>query len=227
MATHSSILAWKIPWMEEPGRLRSVGLQRVRCDWVTSLFFFLEFFTSWAHRAVQLFWVLPALWVSATHWLLMIQGIQGVIILCLPSFPNLIMSSLREILYVYVSLKCLDSATLKAGAQYTACNALVSHLWQQCFSKCGSYILALSDFGCFLNTLSPGPLLRPIEFTSLDWGPGICMVNKPPQGIFLFIKIWDSFYCKFSREKMQYIYIYIYIHCLVAVHMCIFSLCKT
>ena len=29
MATHSSILAWKIPWTEEPGRLQSVGLQRV------------------------------------------------------------------------------------------------------------------------------------------------------------------------------------------------------
>ena len=29
MATHSSTLAWKIPWMEEPGRLQSVGLQRV------------------------------------------------------------------------------------------------------------------------------------------------------------------------------------------------------
>ena len=27
MATHSSILAWKIPWMEEPGRLRSMGSQ--------------------------------------------------------------------------------------------------------------------------------------------------------------------------------------------------------
>ena len=30
MATHSSILAWKIPWTEEPGRLQSMGLQRVR-----------------------------------------------------------------------------------------------------------------------------------------------------------------------------------------------------
>ena len=29
MATHSSTLAWKIPWTEEPGRLQSVGLQRV------------------------------------------------------------------------------------------------------------------------------------------------------------------------------------------------------
>ena len=32
MATHSSILAWKIPWMKEPGRLLSMGLQRVRHD---------------------------------------------------------------------------------------------------------------------------------------------------------------------------------------------------
>ena len=32
MATHSSILAWKIPWTEKPGGLQSVGLQRVRHD---------------------------------------------------------------------------------------------------------------------------------------------------------------------------------------------------
>ena len=29
-ATHSSILAWRIPWTEEPGKLESMGLQRVR-----------------------------------------------------------------------------------------------------------------------------------------------------------------------------------------------------
>ena len=33
MATHSSILAWRIPWTEEPARLRSIGLQRVGHDW--------------------------------------------------------------------------------------------------------------------------------------------------------------------------------------------------
>ena len=32
MATHSSTLAWKIPWMEEPGRLQSMGSHRVRYD---------------------------------------------------------------------------------------------------------------------------------------------------------------------------------------------------
>ena len=35
MATHSSILAWEIPWTEDPGRLQSMGSQRVRHDLVT------------------------------------------------------------------------------------------------------------------------------------------------------------------------------------------------
>ena len=37
MAPHSSTLAWKIPWMEEPGRLQSMGSPRVGQDWATSL----------------------------------------------------------------------------------------------------------------------------------------------------------------------------------------------
>ena len=37
MAPHSSTLAWKIPWMEEPGRLQSMGSWRVQHDWATSL----------------------------------------------------------------------------------------------------------------------------------------------------------------------------------------------
>ena len=41
MAAHSSILAWKIPWTEEPGRLPSMGSQRVRHDWATSLTYLL------------------------------------------------------------------------------------------------------------------------------------------------------------------------------------------
>ena len=36
MATHSSILAWRIPWTEEPGGLQSTGSQRVGHDWATS-----------------------------------------------------------------------------------------------------------------------------------------------------------------------------------------------
>ena len=39
MATHSSILAWRIQWTEEPSRLQSTGLQKVRHEWATSLTF--------------------------------------------------------------------------------------------------------------------------------------------------------------------------------------------
>ena len=40
MAPHSSTLAWKIPWTEEPGGLQSMGSLRVRHDWTTSLSLF-------------------------------------------------------------------------------------------------------------------------------------------------------------------------------------------
>ena len=40
MAPHSSTLAWKIPWTEEPGGLQSVESRRVRHDWATSLWLF-------------------------------------------------------------------------------------------------------------------------------------------------------------------------------------------
>ena len=36
MATHSSILAWKIPWTEEPGGMQSMGMQTVEYNWVTN-----------------------------------------------------------------------------------------------------------------------------------------------------------------------------------------------
>ena len=42
MATHSSTLAWKMPWMEKPGRLQSMGLQRVGHHRATLLSFFLS-----------------------------------------------------------------------------------------------------------------------------------------------------------------------------------------
>ena len=49
MAPHSSTLAWKIPWTEEPGRLQSMGSHRVRHDWATSLslFTFLHWRRKW------------------------------------------------------------------------------------------------------------------------------------------------------------------------------------
>ena len=56
MAPHSSTLAWKIPWMEEPGRLQSMGSLRVRHDWATSLslFTFMHWRRKWQPTPVFL-----------------------------------------------------------------------------------------------------------------------------------------------------------------------------
>ena len=56
MATHSSTLAWKIPWVEEPSRLQSTGLLRVGHDWATSLslFTFMHWRRTWQPTTV--FW---------------------------------------------------------------------------------------------------------------------------------------------------------------------------
>ena len=56
MAPHSSTLAWKIPWTEEPGRLQSVGLLRVGHNWTTSLslFSFMHWRRKWQPTPVFL-----------------------------------------------------------------------------------------------------------------------------------------------------------------------------
>ena len=51
MATHFIILAWKIPWTEEPGGLQFMGSQRVTHDWGTNIF---TFFQSWCLEYVML-----------------------------------------------------------------------------------------------------------------------------------------------------------------------------
>ena len=43
MATHRSILAWRIPWTKEPGKLQSMGSQRVEYDLATNTFTFTLF----------------------------------------------------------------------------------------------------------------------------------------------------------------------------------------
>ena len=58
MVTHSSILAWRIPWTEEPSRLQSMGSQRIGHDWVI--------FTSLHFREIVKDW---GAWHSAVHGL--------------------------------------------------------------------------------------------------------------------------------------------------------------
>ena len=73
MAAHSSTLAWKIPWVEEPGRLQSMGSRRVRHDWATSfsLFTFMHWRRKW--QATPLF--LPGESQGGGAWWAAVYGV--------------------------------------------------------------------------------------------------------------------------------------------------------
>ena len=71
MATHSSILAWRIPWTEEPGRLQSMGSQRVKHDWATNTFTFftsMVFCYSGLNRLKQAICLTSDPWFSLHFW---------------------------------------------------------------------------------------------------------------------------------------------------------------
>ena len=59
MASHSSTLAWKIPWTEEPGRLQSMGSGRVGRDWATFTFHFHALEKEMATHSSVLAWRIP------------------------------------------------------------------------------------------------------------------------------------------------------------------------
>ena len=63
MAPHSSALAWKIPWTEEPGGLQSMGPLRVGHDWATSLslFTFMHWRRKWQPTPVLFAWRIPGM----------------------------------------------------------------------------------------------------------------------------------------------------------------------
>ena len=69
MATHSSILSWRILWTEEPGGLQSMGSQRVRHNWVTGIssialcnvpFYPWQYSLFWSHLASEIIMAIPA-----------------------------------------------------------------------------------------------------------------------------------------------------------------------
>ena len=70
MATYSSIHAWKIRWIEEPGGLQSMGSQRVGHDWATSLLLLLLLSILWHCLSLRLVWKLTCgyCWVFQICW---------------------------------------------------------------------------------------------------------------------------------------------------------------
>ena len=73
LATYSNILAWRIPWTEEPGRLQSMGSLRVGHDWVTSLslFTFMHWRRKWQPAPV----LLPGESQGQQNWWAAVYGV--------------------------------------------------------------------------------------------------------------------------------------------------------
>ena len=95
MATHYSILAWKIPWTEEPVRLQSMRSQRVRQDWATSLSLTntLTFFTSVPLDTFLCFppscvtnWTTVCLILKSLFWNTNFWSLGYILAICLTSF---------------------------------------------------------------------------------------------------------------------------------------------
>ena len=105
MAIHSSTLAWKIPWTEEPDRLQSMGSRRVGHDWATSLSLSLL----WCYSSVY--------WVSITlHCLAMVFNVRDVLFIYLSSYSQkekklyyfwISANTLAHSLSIYVTIYCM------------------------------------------------------------------------------------------------------------------------
>ena len=102
MATHSSTLAWKIPWTEETGRLQSMGLQRVRHDWSD--------LATAAARHVVIVQSLSHVWLFVTQWTAVCQAyLSFTISQSLLKFMSIELVILSNQLILYCPLLLLPS----------------------------------------------------------------------------------------------------------------------
>ena len=93
MATQSCILAWKIPWTEEPGGLQSMGFQRVRHNWATEHMLtqthvcktLKNFYCSWF--TMLCYFLVYAKWISYTHIHSFFSSVQSLIRVRLFAIP--------------------------------------------------------------------------------------------------------------------------------------------
>ena len=106
-STHSSTLAWKIPWMEEPGRLQSMESLRVRHDWETSLslFTFMHWRRKWQPTPVFLpgesrdrgaWWAAVYGVAQSQTWLKRLSSSSRLVITFLPRSKCLLISGLQS-----------------------------------------------------------------------------------------------------------------------------------
>ena len=159
MATHSSILAWRIPWTEEPGGLQSTGLQRVRHDWATLLSLSITLRREWdLHKVTER--------VSGSAGTAKSQA-RVLCATCITwsSYYSIFLPSFKKIsllVEMFPLLLCLLSGRLCVLPCWLTCASFTNVKWSESCS-------VMSD------SLWPHGLSRPEYWSGL---PG------PPQGIF-------------------------------------------
>ena len=146
IATHSGILAWKVPWMEEPGGLQSMGSQRVRYNWATShsLSYIFSALFSWQHTGLSFS---PVPRQGASTWLL--------------NGPEESLSSYRNTCHCGFFPRWYPTQPMKDGVRL---------LWTR------SYLIVSEEFGqinpfSLPDRLLPVHLSGPVSRDSSSWKP--------------------------------------------------------
>ena len=181
MATHSSTLAWKIPWMEKPGRLQSMGSLRVGYDWVTSLslFTFMHWRRKWQPTPAFLlenprdrgaWWA--AVYGVAQSWtrLKRLSGSSSrLVIAFLPRSKHLLISWLQSPFAVILEPKKIQSVTVSIifpsiCHKVMGPDAMILVFWMMSFKPAFS----LSSF-TFIKRLFSSSLLSDIRCHLNNW----------------------------------------------------------
>ena len=155
MAPHYSTVAWKIPWMEEPGRLQSMGSLKVRHDWATSLSLFTFIKRLLSSSSLSAIRVVPNVCV------------QIIFLSC--SYP---LSQEWELWHLEEEKVCV-AWTWWSEREFTL-------RW---FNSCVNCRLAPSlSPGHLLKMQIHGPHSRFTESDTPEWSPTIRILPDPPDG---------------------------------------------
>ena len=160
MAPHSSTLAWRVPWTEEPGGLQSMGSQRVGHDWATSLYF-----THFSHPCMttgKTIGLIRLIFVGSLCWLLF-NMLSRLVIAFLPSSNHLLISRLQSLSAVILKLKKIKSVTVAQSICHEGLGleATILVFWMVSFKS----NISLSSL-TFINWLLSSSLLSAIRVVS-------------------------------------------------------------
>ena len=202
-ATHSSILAWRIPWTEEPGRLQSIGLQRVRYEWSDLvLYFFGKTFLGFRGTTFSIFFFFIL-------WIFFLSSLGQLILLHLNDLmkfsqtvskvPSFLMTTLQDNRISILSFRCclnaddlgmsvLHSELLLQTSQLCIQLAIQKVHSEVCIPH-GSYYVQSQDQALNFSTAQSSPLLALFLWMTLEFIN--CIARKTSNHLCYFIP-WNS-----------------------------------